>query len=116
MAPNAKRVETDRVKRIQIRPYDQVFALTQYIINSGLETNWKRMCDQTPTLANGFGASQPGAGTLSGAKLDYPRVVVEADFAEAMSGCLYMMCFKAGKFLVSVMPKHDRTSNECLCS
>lgn len=106
MVANATTVMTDRVKKIQIRPYDQVFALTQYIINCGLETNWQRLCiaDKEGKLGGAFGASQPGAGTLSGAKFDYPRVIVEADFAEGLSGVLYMMCFKAGKFIVSYKP------------
>ena len=101
MVVNATTVNTARVRQVQIRPYDQVFALTQYIINSGLETNWKRLCDKDKNLAKPFNAGQDNY-VMKLAVMDYPRVVVEADFAEGLSGVLYYMCFKSGSFVVSV--------------
>ena len=53
-----------------------------------------------PKLIKPFVAVQPGAGTISGAVFDAPRIMVEADTKEALSGVLYLMCFKAGKFVV----------------
>ncbi|KAL2679040.1 hypothetical protein Neosp_009796 [[Neocosmospora] mangrovei] len=107
MAPNATIVQTDRVRKVKIRPYDQVFALTQYIINDGLQTHWQRLCDADPKLATKLSVSQPGAGSIINAALDSPRIMVEADYDEDLSGVLYTMRFKSGKFELRIAQRNE---------
>ncbi|KAF7557531.1 hypothetical protein G7Z17_g513 [Cylindrodendrum hubeiense] len=99
MVFNAETVKTDRVRKIKIAGYDQVFALTQWIVNNGLEQNWlELMASGDPDLMADLSFSQPGAGEIYGAKVGAPRIVVQTGYAEDLSGVIYLMCFDAGTF------------------
>ncbi|KAL0764701.1 hypothetical protein CaCOL14_012791 [Colletotrichum acutatum] len=99
MVLNAETVKTDRVNKVRIGAYDQVFALTQWIVNNGLEQNWlELMSEEDSELKEERSFSQSGAGEIYGAKIGAPRIVVQTGFEEDLSGVLYLMCFDTGTF------------------
>ena len=102
MAPTEK-VLTDRVHRANIGPYDQMFAITQYLINTGLQTKWKKQLTEDPdsTLLQAFNCKQHGIGRITNAFFDCPRIMVEVGYEEALQGACYIMCFKSGIMKVS---------------
>lgn len=97
-------ITTDRVKKVEIRPYDQVFALTQSVINQGLAERWAVLKRENKDLGDTFDAGTPGAGFMSKLVLDAPRIMVETGMGKNLSSCIYMVCFKSGSYLVRALP------------
>ena len=98
MAPTA-RVSTERVTKVTIDEYDQVFALTQYMINVGLQTKFLTL-DKASPLRQPVTLVRRSFGRLDKAIVGYPRIVVETAEIETLTGANYMMCFDGGKLEV----------------
>ncbi|UZP32227.1 hypothetical protein NXS19_000043 [Fusarium pseudograminearum] len=94
---NTETVKTDRVHKVSIQAYDQVFALTQWIINNGLEQNWlELMNEEGSEMKEDLSFNQAGAGEIYGAKIGAPRIIVQTGYKEDLSGVIYLMCFDTG--------------------
>jgi hypothetical protein len=95
-------ITTDRVTKVTIDEYDQVFALTQYMINIGLKNRWILAKKRNPTspFALPFNVYQRAIGTLDDAMIGYPRIMVKTSTFETLTGASYMMCFDSGTLKV----------------
>ncbi|KAJ5646927.1 hypothetical protein N7490_003299 [Penicillium lividum] len=93
-------ITTDRVQKLSIDPYDQVFALTEEMINAGLQSGWLEAYDDPNSgLAKEFACYMKGIGYIKKARIESPRMVLEASLSsEALQGALYMLCFESGVF------------------
>jgi hypothetical protein len=99
MAPTEP-VDSPRVNTVTIDEYDQVFALTQYMINIGLKNKWitaKKTKDSA--FAKPLELDQM-LGTLEGGIVGYPRIIVKTGLVETLTGASYMICFDGGKLNV----------------
>jgi hypothetical protein len=102
MASATHTVNTARVTSVTLGDYDQIFALTQYMINIGLKNKWiaaKKKRSQAE-IAHPADEELPGLWSLAEAIIGYPRLVVKNEFVEGLAGVSYVMCFDGGNLKV----------------
>ncbi|KAK3294865.1 uncharacterized protein B0H64DRAFT_196991 [Chaetomium fimeti] len=90
----------DRITKVSLGSYDQVVAITQFMINNGIQNLWKAHRNDEKMkskLDQNLGSAM---GSVTGVAMEAPRVQVEWQPNDA-SQIMYFMTFNSGKLTVN---------------
>jgi hypothetical protein len=88
----------DRITKVSLGKYDQVVAITQFMINNGLQNLWTAHRNDKEMKAK-LDQNMGSLGSMTDVTMEAPRVQVEWQPNDATQ-VMYFMRFKSGKLKV----------------
>ncbi|KAF7502138.1 hypothetical protein GJ744_006985 [Endocarpon pusillum] len=107
----------DRIWKMDIKPYDQVLALTQHMINQGIDNLYRRL--ETGEIVDGAKLPEPAAcyadenNFIEGVLFGAPTVVVKADYSNVRS-VRFRILMKSGNIQLRRFLGMDKKTNRPL--